>query len=72
MLHRIREAMKTGTFVKLGGDSGPVEVDETFIGGNPQKMHKGRRLAISASERNSDWKCDHRFRKNPGHGNAGS
>ena len=46
MLHRIREAMKTGTFTKLGGSSAPVEVDETFVGGKPQKMHRARRLAI--------------------------
>ena len=30
MLHRIREAMKTGSFTKLKGE---VEVDETFVGG---------------------------------------
>lgn len=36
MLHRIRLAMKTGTFLKL---SGKVEADETFIGPNPRRMH---------------------------------
>ncbi len=36
MLHRIRLAMKTGTFLKL---SGKVEADETFIGPNPKTMH---------------------------------
>ena len=30
MLHRIRKAMQTGSFMKLSGE---VEVDETFIGG---------------------------------------
>jgi transposase-like protein len=45
MLHRIREAMKGSTMFKLGGpDSAPVEVDEAFIGPNPQKMHKSRRV----------------------------
>ena len=39
MLHRIRLAMKAGTFEKL---SGLVEADETFIGPNPAKMHKVR------------------------------
>jgi len=37
MLHRIRLAMKTGTFRKL---SGTVESDETFIGGKAKNMHK--------------------------------
>jgi transposase-like protein len=41
MLHRIREAMKSGTFVKMGGsDSGPIEVDETFVGGKIRNMHR--------------------------------
>jgi hypothetical protein len=46
MLHRIRYAMKTGSFVKLGGSGGPVEVDECYIGGNPKNMHKSRRAAL--------------------------
>lgn len=46
MLHRIREAMASGNFSKMGGgDSGPVEVDETFVGANPAKMHRNRREA---------------------------
>lgn len=40
MLHRIREAMKTGTFRKLDGT---VEADETFVGGKAENMHKARR-----------------------------
>jgi ISXO2-like transposase domain len=40
MLHRIRLAMKTGTFLKL---SGKVEADETFIGGAARFMHKDRK-----------------------------
>jgi len=40
MLHRIRLAMQTCTFEKLGG---AVEVDETFIGGKARNMHRDRR-----------------------------
>lgn len=40
MLHRIREAMRTGTFQKIKGE---VEVDETFIGGKAKNMHKHKR-----------------------------
>ena len=36
MLHRLRLAMQTGSFSKLGGE---VEVDETFIGGKARNMH---------------------------------
>jgi transposase-like protein len=45
MLHRIRYAMSSGGFgrqTKLGGDGGPVEVDETFIGGLAKNMHRDR------------------------------
>jgi transposase-like protein len=40
MLHRIRAAMKSGTFEKLVG---PVEADETYIGGLTKSMNKKRR-----------------------------
>jgi transposase-like protein len=40
MLHRIRLAMQQGSFVKLGGNGGEVEADETFIGGKARNMHK--------------------------------
>ena len=43
MLHRIREAMKSGSFTKMGG-SGPIEIDETFVGGLNKNMHKERRI----------------------------
>ncbi len=59
MLHRIRLALKNGSWEKMGGgESGPVEVDETFVGGTPKFMHKGRRLAL-VQKRNEapDWKA---------------
>src|SRR5437764_5413841 len=40
MLHRIRLAMQNGSILKLGGTSGEVEADETFIGGKARNMHK--------------------------------
>jgi transposase-like protein len=43
MLHRIRLAMQNGTFSKLGGDGGPVEMDETFVGGKLKNMHKSKK-----------------------------
>jgi transposase-like protein len=47
MLHRIRLALKNDSWEKMGGtDGGPIEVDETFFGPKPQKMHRGRRLAM--------------------------
>jgi hypothetical protein len=46
MLHRIRLAMSDRPSHQLGGeDGGPVEVDETFIGPDPQKMHANKRQA---------------------------
>jgi transposase-like protein len=44
MLHRIRLALREGNWSKMGGDGGPVEVDETFVGPDPRKMHSSRRL----------------------------
>jgi transposase-like protein len=51
MLHRIREAMKNGSILKMGGrNGGPLEVDETFVGPKPQKMHRERRLRMQTAE----------------------
>jgi transposase-like protein len=41
MLHRVRKAMQTGSFLKKF--SGEVEVDETFIGGKARFMHVAQR-----------------------------
>src|SRR5580700_22336 len=43
MLHRIRTAMRTGTFQKLKGE---IESDETFIGGRAINMHARRRRTL--------------------------
>jgi transposase-like protein len=40
MLHRIRYAMRTGTFEKM---SGQIEADETYIGGLARNMHKDKK-----------------------------
>ncbi len=40
LLHRIRYAMRTKSFMKLSGE---VEVDESFIGGKARNMHKNKR-----------------------------
>ena len=43
LMHRIRLAMQTGTFEKLGGNGSRVEADETFIGGAARFMHKNKK-----------------------------
>jgi len=53
MLHRVREAMCSGSFLKMGGsDGGRIEVDESYSGGNPKNRRAmmqavGRRLAYT-------------------------
>ena len=59
MAHRIREAMNIAPAGKLGGDGGPVEVDETFWG-NKGKQAPGARSyhhqmkVVSLVERNGE------------------
>jgi len=44
MLHRIRLALGDKPESKMGGeDGGPVEVDESFVGGDPKNWHLGKR-----------------------------
>jgi transposase-like protein len=43
MLHRIRLAMKAGSFDKMDGT---VEVDETYVGGAKKNMHKNKRKGV--------------------------
>ncbi len=55
MLHRIREAMKGNPNFKFGGDEGgPVEVDETFIGGKPKNMHMRKRIRAQQFGQHTD------------------
>ena len=55
VLHRVRLAMQTGTFERLGGN-GPTEIDETFVGGKAKNMHKAakERRGITQGVTNSD------------------
>ncbi|MGO9339482.1 MAG: IS1595 family transposase [Terracidiphilus sp.] len=47
LLQRIRYALANGSLERFGGpESGPVEVDECFIGGKPQNMHMNKRLKM--------------------------
>ena len=46
MAHRIRLAMQSGTFVKMGGNGNGVEIDESFIGGNARNMHASKRRKV--------------------------
>ena len=56
MLHRIRLAMQIKTFNKLGGPDGPVEIDESFIGGKVRNMHKSRKVRVQKEGRHEGGK----------------
>jgi transposase-like protein len=44
MLHRLRAVLAGGSVMKMGGEEGgPVEVDETFVGGKFKNMHLKKR-----------------------------
>jgi transposase-like protein len=58
MLHRIRLAMQSKTFNKLGGPGGgEVEVDESFIGGKARNMHYARKIEVQKEGRNTGGKA---------------
>jgi transposase-like protein len=49
MLHRLRLAMRTAPFAyKMGNTGGPVEVDETFVGGSLENMHREKKVRYHA------------------------
>ncbi|SFS21066.1 Transposase [Granulicella pectinivorans] len=44
MLHRVRKAMETNAYDgPLGGGGATVEVDESFVGGDPKNWHESKR-----------------------------
>ncbi len=45
ILHRIRLAMRTKSFRRITGE---IEIDETFVGGKVQNMHKAKRDKVIA------------------------
>ena len=63
MLHRVRKAMHTGSFIRLDGE---VEVDETFIGGLARNMHKDKREARIHGTGGADKTIVMGFRKRGG------
>ena len=55
MLQRIRLAMQSADYTKLGGT---IEVDETFIGGRARFMHRSKRqVALVTLARLPSWAC---------------
>src|SRR5438093_3268657 len=47
MLHRIRLAVQSGTFKKLGGPGSEMEADESFVGGKARNMHANKRARFA-------------------------
>ena len=47
MLHRLRLAMQDDSVGQMGEGGGPVEVDETFVGGRLANMHKSKRAKMA-------------------------
>lgn len=64
MSHRIREAMRTGSFKPLGGAGGAVEVDETYFGtkkgaGDPQGGYHHKNAILTLVNRQGEARSFH-------------
>ena len=68
MLHRVRMAMHSESFVKLDGEG---KVDETFIGGKARNMHKEKRGAVITGTGGKDKTPVLGFRQRDGEVRAG-
>lgn len=68
MLHRLREVLIPHHAVKMGGsESGPVEVDECYIGGNPKNRHRGKR-PVDVRRRMEQCGVGERYKSTAGRG----
>jgi transposase-like protein len=62
MLHRIRLALQSGSWAKMGGNGGAVEVDEAYVGGKPQNMHYSRKMKLEKQRsQTAAWKNTKRY-----------
>jgi len=69
MMHRIREAMQSKTFTKIGGSpKNPVEIDETYVGGKkrtctrtPDCLPAGRQEGDCDGHENRDTRESERW-----------
>ena len=53
MLQRLRLVLKVGFMSQVPSEGGPVEIDETFVGGNQKFMHKDKRARYNSRGGNS-------------------
>jgi len=53
MMHRIRTAMQSGSFAKMGGPGREIESDETFVGGKAKNMSAKRRAQFKIARETS-------------------
>jgi transposase-like protein len=53
MMHRIRLAVQSGSFQKLGGPGSEIEADESFVGGRAKNMHASRRAQFKVARESS-------------------